>query len=414
MARRSGEAAKEARRQNAEGRTDVSTLTLTAGVPPRDRLEQIGLWSLVGIVAAMQISIAAAQILLTVAVVSWLASHIARSERLEAPTFFWPLVVYAALTLVSAGFSIDPEESFTDSKQLVLLMLVPLTYDLARGARAQSVLSIILTIGAASAFVGIVQYAVLNFDGLGRRPQGTLSHWMTYSGTLMLVICAAVARLLYGTSGRLWAAFVMPALLVALSLTLTRGAWVGVAVGVAVLFLSKDFRLLAVIPIVAVVGIVLAPQALTDRVYSIFDPNDLTSRDRVAMLQAGVAIVKDYPLTGVGPDQIERAYPSYRVADAVKPTNPHLHNVPMQIAAERGLPALAAWLWFVVSVIIGLVRLLRTSRQKSLAAAALGGVAAMLAAGLTEYNFGDSEFLMLLLVLITLPFAANRDGGLPS
>ena len=392
----------------------MTTLTLTAGVPPRDRLEQIGLWSLVGIVAAMQLSIAAAQILLTVAVVSWLASHIARGERLEAPAFFWPLVVYAALTLISAGFSIDPEESFTDSKQLVLFMLVPLTYDLARGARAQSVLSIILTIGAASAFVGIVQYAVLNFDGLGRRPQGTLSHWMTYSGTLMLVICAAVARLLYGTSGRLWAAFVMPALLVALSLTLTRGAWVGVAVGVAVLFLSKDFRLLAVIPIVAVVGIVLAPQALTDRVYSIFDPNDLTSRDRVAMLQAGVAIVKDYPLTGVGPDQIERAYPNYRVADAVKPTNPHLHNVPMQIAAERGLPALAAWLWFVISVTIGLVQLLRKSRHKSLAAAALGGIAAMLAAGLTEYNFGDSEFLMLLLVMITLPFAANRDGGLPS
>jgi O-antigen ligase len=392
----------------------MTTLTLTAGVPPRDRLEQIGLWSLVGIVAAMQLSIAAAQILLTVAVVSWLASHIARNERLEAPPFFWPLVVYAALTLISAGFSIDPEESFTDSKQLVLLMLVPLTYDLARGARAQSVLSIILTIGAASALVGIVQYAVLNFDGLGRRPQGTLSHWMTYSGTLMLVICAAVARLLYGTSGRLWAAFVMPALLVALSLTLTRGAWVGVAVGVAVLFLSKDFRLLAVIPIVAVVGIVLAPQALTDRVYSIFDPNDLTSRDRVAMLQAGAAIVKDYPLTGVGPDQIERAYPNYRVADAVKATNPHLHNVPMQIAAERGLPALAAWLWFVMSVTIGLLRLLRKSRHKSLAAAALGGIAAMLAAGLTEYNFGDSEFLMLLLVMITLPFAANRDGGLPS
>jgi O-antigen ligase len=392
----------------------MTTLTLTTGVPPRDRLEQIGLLSLVGIVAAMQLSIAAAQILLTIAVASWLVSHLIRSERLAAPPFFWPLVVYAALTLVSAGFSIDPQASFTDSKQLVLFMLVPLTYDLARGARAHSVLSVILTIGAASAFVGIVQYAVLNFDGLGRRPSGTLSHWMTYSGTLMLVICAAVARLLYGTSGRLWAAFVMPALVVALSLTLTRGAWVGVAVGVAVLLLSKDFRLLAVIPLVAVAGIALAPQALIDRAISIFDPKDLTSRDRVAMLQAGVAMVKDYPLTGVGPEQIERAYPNYRVEEAVKPTNPHLHNVPMQIAAERGLPAVAAWIWFVISVVAGLWKLLRTSRHKSLAAAALGGVAAMLAAGLTEYNFGDSEFLMLLLVIITLPFAANRDGGLPS
>lgn len=392
----------------------MTTLSFTAGLPPRDRLEQIGLFALVGIVATMQLSIAAAQILLAVAILTWLVSHVTRSERLQAPSFFWPLVTYAALTLASAGFSLDPEVSFTDCKQLVLLMLVPVTYDLARGARAKSVLSIILTIGAASALVGIVQYGVLNFDGLGRRPQGTLSHWMTYSGTLMLVICAATARLLYGTSGRLWAAFVMPALLVALSLTLTRGAWVGVAVGVAVLFLSKDFRLLALIPIVVVGGILLAPQALTDRVYSIFDRNDLTSRDRIAMLQAGVAIVKDYPLAGVGPDQIERVYPYYRVPDAVKPTNPHLHNVPMQIAAERGLPALGAWLWFIGSAALGLWKLLRRSRHKSLAAAGLGAMAAMLAAGLTEYNFGDSEFQMLLLVMITLPFAANRDGGLPS
>jgi hypothetical protein len=32
----------------------------------------------------------------------------------------------------------------------------------------------------------------------------------------------------------------------------------------------------------------------------------------------------------------------------------------------------------------------------------------MLAAGMFEYNFGDSEFLMLFLVLITLPYAAGR------
>jgi hypothetical protein len=32
----------------------------------------------------------------------------------------------------------------------------------------------------------------------------------------------------------------------------------------------------------------------------------------------------------------------------------------------------------------------------------------MLAAGLFEYNFGDSEFLMLFLVIATLPFAAVR------
>jgi hypothetical protein len=43
-----------------------------------------------------------------------------------------------------------------------------------------------------------------------------------------------------------------------------------------------------------------------------------------------------------------------------------------------------------------------------LAAGALAAIAAMLAAGMFEYNFGDSEFLMLFLIIVTLPFAAER------
>ncbi|MDH4065478.1 MAG: O-antigen ligase family protein, partial [Acidobacteriota bacterium] len=302
-----------------------------------------------------------------------------------------------------------PSISVTDCKQLVLFMLVPVVYDFARGERADTVLSIIITVGAASAFIGIVQYGVLNYDNLGRRTQGTLSHWMTYSGTLMLVICASVARLLYGTRDRLWAALVLPALLVSLALTLTRGAWIGAAAGTAVLFVIKDFRLTALIPLVVVIGLVVAPDELTNRVNSIGDMSDPTTRDRVAMLEAGVAIVRDHPWTGVGPDMVGHVYPDYRTASAVQANNPHLHNVPMQIAAERGLPALGLWIGFVVSTLAGLWRLRRVPRVRPMAAAGLGAVVAMLAAGLSEYNFGDSEFLMLLLVLITLPFAAARD-----
>ena len=43
-----------------------------------------------------------------------------------------------------------------------------------------------------------------------------------------------------------------------------------------------------------------------------------------------------------------------------------------------------------------------------MAAAGLAALVAMLAAGLFEYNFGDSEFLMLFLGLLTLPYAAAR------
>ena len=389
----------------------MASVTLPAQLP-HDRVELAGIATLMGIVALMQFSIAAAQILLGLALLCWLGLHLARGERLAAPAFFWPLAAYAAATLVSAGFSVDPAVSVVDCKQLVLFLLVPLVYDFARGEGADNLLTIIITVGAASAFIGIVQYGVLNYDNLGRRTQGTLSHWMTYSGTLMLVICASVARLLFGTRDRLWAAFVLPALLVSLALTLTRGAWIGAAAGAAVLFVIKDFRLTALIPLAAVIMLVVAPNELTSRVNSIGDMSDPTTRDRVAMLEAGVAIVRDHPWTGVGPDMIGHVYPDYRTASAVQAHNPHLHNVPMQIAAERGLPALGLWLGFVVSVITGLWRLRQVHGVRPLAAAGLGAMVAMLAAGLTEYNFGDSEFLMLLLVIITLPFAAVRDGRL--
>lgn len=391
----------------------MTTLTVTAGAAPRDRLDQIGLLALVGLVAAAQLSIAVAQILLGVAGLCWFVVHVSRRERLEAPAFFWPLVGYSALTLLAAGFSRDPVASVTDCKQLSLFFLIPVVYDFARGARARTMLTVIITIGAISALVGIVQYGILNYDVLRRRPQGTLSHWMTYSGTLMLVICATVARLLFDTRDRAWSAVVMPALVVSLILTGTRSAWVGATAGVGVLFLLRDFRLIALIPIVTAGIIAVAPTQVADRIYSMFDLNDPTSRDRVAMLEAGVAIVRDYPLTGVGPEMVGRVYPDYRVASAVQENNMHLHNVPMQIAAERGLPTLAMWLWFVASAISGLKALVDRSRHRVLVAAAMAAMAAMLTAGLFEYNFGDSEFLMLFLILITLPFAADRDGGLP-
>ena len=89
----------------------------------------------------------------------------------------------------------------------------------------------------------------------------------------------------------------------------------------------------------------------------------------------------------------------------------HTRVGPMQIAAERGLPALAVWLCFIAMLSAGLIRRLKIPESRFLAAAALSCIIAMLAAGQFEYNFGDSEFLMLFLVLITLPLAAENAGS---
>lgn len=386
----------------------MSSMTITAGAPARDRAEQWALWALVGFAGALQVSIAAAQILLTLTLLCWVVGRMRNHDGFAAPRWFWPLAAYAGATLVSAIFSTDPRTSVVDSKQLALFLIVPAAYDLARGRRATTLLNVVITVGALSAIFGVVQYGLLHYNNLGQRPQGMMGHYMTYSGLLVLVIAAAVARLLFATSDRAWPALVLPALIVALVLTFTRSAWVGVSVAVAVLFTLKDRRLLAALPVLIAVTFAVAPDNVTHRFYSMFDLKDPTSRDRVAMLHTGLHMVRDHPLTGVGPNMVQPLYPQYRDPDAVQPVNPHLHNVPLQIAAERGMPALAIWTWMMVTVAIGLWRSLRTSRYPWLAATGLAAIAGMMGAGLFEYNFGDSEFLMLFLLLLTLPFAADR------
>jgi hypothetical protein len=399
----------------------VATTAAMSGARSGAVLDRLSLALLVAFVASLQVSIALADILLGATLLVWVAVLLRAGVRPSAPRFFVPLLVYAGLTLVASAFSIDAAESFADDKQVLLLLVVPAVYDLARGRRAFKVLDVIVTVGAASAVVGIVQYGLLHYDNLGRRPDGALTHYMTYSGVLMLVICAAAARLVFGSRDRTWPALVMPALVVALAVTLTRSALVGAAVAVGLLFALRDLRLTALLPVAMAVALAMAPDSITTRMMSAFDLQDPSSRDRVEMLRIGAGIVRDYPLTGVGPNMVPRIYPEYRGPDAVNRVNPHLHNVPMQIAAERGLPALGAWIWFVVLLTTTLFRLFRSAPatgevppggssagDRVLPAAGLAAVAAMLAAGLFEYNFGDSEFLMLFLVMATLPFAAAR------
>lgn len=358
--------------------------------------------------AATQFSIAVAQIGVALSAALWVAIKAREGRWLEAPGFLLPLAVYAGWTLVSAAASVDPSASFWDSRQLLLFLLVPIVATFLRGEKAMRAIDVMIAVGSAAAVWGIAQYSLFGHDTLDNRVVGPLSHWMTFSGVLMLVAGAALARLLYPGREWIWPAIAVPALVVAIFYTYTRNAMLGLVAAVGVLLAERNWRLLLILPVLAVVFAVVAPSAILSRVQSIGDLNDPTNRDRIAMLRSGVHMVKDNPLTGVGPNMVPVVYAEYRDALAVNEVNPHLHNVPMQIAAERGLPALAIWLWFVVAASLDLWRHLRRGRMKSVAGAGVAAMVAMLVAGQFEYNFGDSEFLMLFLGLITMPWAAAQ------
>ena len=130
----------------------MTTLTLVAGAPPRDRLEWTAVAGLLGFVAALQISIAAAGICLAVTLVCWVGTLVLGHERWDAPRFFWPLLAYAAVTLVSAAFSPDPRTSFIDSQAAGALPDRAGCVYSSRAAIARStVINVIITVGAASA-----------------------------------------------------------------------------------------------------------------------------------------------------------------------------------------------------------------------------------------------------------------------
>jgi O-antigen ligase len=121
-------------------------------------------------------------------------------------------------------------------------------------------------------------------------------------------------------------------------------------------------------------------------------------------------MIAAHPFAGVGPARVATQYRNYVDVTQSPQVNPHLHNVPVQIAAERGLPALATWIWMIATLAFDMIRRLKFPETRFLAAAALGCIVAMIAAGMAEYNFGDSEFLMLFLVMMTLPYAAKPAG----
>src|SRR4029453_19435074 len=89
----------------------------THTAPGLDRLTTL---LLLGFVAAVQLSIAVAQILLSALLLCWVLGMVRDRNRPRAPTFFLALLAYAGITLLPSVFSVAPLESFIYDRQLWL------------------------------------------------------------------------------------------------------------------------------------------------------------------------------------------------------------------------------------------------------------------------------------------------------
>jgi hypothetical protein len=307
--------------------------------------------------------------------------------------------------------------------------------------RARWVVDGLVVVATLVALAGLAQL-LGDYGPIDRRIRGPFSHWMTFSGFLLICDLLLLARLAAGPPpasapgaapeerregarrpppgppgwlvGWRWAALV--AINLALLASLTRSAWVGLFVAATLLVVVRAPRLLAACLPAALLFTLLAPVPVVARAVSILDVRDASNYDRLCMVEAGVRMIAERPLFGLGPEVVPQRYAIYRSPSARRLWVPHLHNSFLHLAAERGLPALAAFVAMIAASAAaawrGFVREGRFAGPR--ADLYLGAGLALVAfsvAGLFENNWGDTEVQRLALFVLALPFCLGPAAG---
>jgi O-antigen ligase len=386
-------------------------------------------WLLLALTAGLAASITLSETTLVVLAVVLVFGPRTARPRAEWP-LLGPLIAFALWTLVTALASARPGQSFVAARGLLTLgafyvVLHALPDTRAAGRFASGLLIAVAIV----ALLSIVQVGLCPAGGtlesgtaavrlLMRkcgRARGFFSIYMTLAGVLTLVLVGALPRVALGGRSTAWALPAWLAGILALGLTSVRGAWIGFVAGGAgcALSLRRRWLVLAALALVLLGALVVEP-GLLRRLKSVGDLTDDTTRDRLAMLDAGLGLAIAHPLTGIGPGQVKNVYPMVASPEALRRSTSHLHNTPLQIVVERGLPGLAAWIAIWVGFFGAAWRVFRRvpptdEEARALVLGSMAAIAAFLVAGLFEYNFGDTEVLLVALALMALPFVVERD-----
>ena len=385
---------------------------------------------------ALAFSITLSQLTLAFLVALWLPDLLDPARRrLTTWPLAWPVLAFVFMTLLAAVISQDVARSLLGSKDLLLFALFFLLVNVLRDLDEVDRLLrwLFLAIGCA-ALLGLLQIAICAFDLTPAGGWGPLSRWlerpchrwtfprtsgpfsiyMTFGGVLMGTLLLLLPRL--GRSRR-EAPWLIPSAIAmagALASTYSRNAWLGLGAGVAVLLIFVRRAWIALFVLIFGGLLLLGPAQLTSRARSLFDPHDPTAVQRFYLWGSGVEIFRDHPIIGIGPGMVSRVLPRYAHPESLYPRAGHVHNTPLQIAVERGILGLGAWLWLWIAFAGRTLdlwrRLPRTAeRERRLLTGSMAAVAGFLTAGLFEYNFGDSEVVMLVYLIMALPFVAERS-----
>ena len=255
------------------------------------------------------------------------------------------------------------------------------------------------------------------------RATGFFNHWVTYAEVLQLIASLALGILLTLKQKKNLTGVLLflavAGLVFALAATVTRASWIGFAVSAVTILLFTSSRRTLLIVGACAIPLVLASVVVLQQKRGIgfIDKTDQSTSWRQTVWEEGSALLISKPrhlLFGVGMDSIKGHWREWGLFDNGRQPIGHMHSNLLQIALERGLPALIVWL-----ILLGIyVRMLwRTARSEAiedfprgLAIGALGGAIGFLTSGLVHYNWGDSEVVTVFYFIMGLCLVVERTN----
>jgi O-antigen ligase len=259
-------------------------------------------------------------------------------------------------------------------------------------------------------------------DTASGRATGSFTHPNTLATFLALAMPGALALGLYGRRA-VWrpvALVAFVAMLVALSLSLSRGGLLAVAGALAVMLIWAPFRRATVVAAVLVAVLYAAGvqplgqsrqvQTLTMRLQSVgyssqgVDP-------RFGIWQKVPRIATDALPFGVGANNFPQIAARYGVLDSTSTPYDHAHNIVLTFLVELGLAGLAALIWATVALANILVRAYRRANQerRGLVLAVGAALVALALQGMVDYTLRSAVIVALIFTLAGCAVVLGRD-----
>jgi O-antigen ligase len=255
------------------------------------------------------------------------------------------------------------------------------------------------------------------------RATGFYNHWTTYAESLQLIASLAIGLFVAlprkrSRNGALLA-LVIVGMGVALLLSVTRASWLSLLVSASLItVLSVSRRALIVLGVCAL-PVILAGLFVLQKKRNVgfFDQNDNSIVWRQRVWRDGFHLLISNPrhlLVGVGMDSIKAHWREWELFDSGRMPMGHMHSDYLQIALERGVPTLIAWLILLGSYArtLWLTRRRVSSEdwmERGIVLGALGGLVGFMLSGVVHYNWGDSEVVMIVYLIMGLSLVVERE-----